>query len=463
MELKTYRAHNMADALSEVKKDLGKDAVILHARTFKVGGVMGVGSRTMVEITASSDQRAPGPRVRAPAGAAGTKAPTLASATAAIPAVARAYAASGAPGPAARSATSPVSVAVPEASSRRDPVERSERVEMPRTRVQLRPVDDSAKASLEAELASIKRLVGEVLEISRRGPSAGASPTTARKEDGPDVRFGGPLGECVTTLRRHGAAPAWIEELVERVRGDATIGGSSTGMHRAIRSTLAQMIPIAPETESGGGKRGRATVMALVGPTGVGKTTTIAKLAADLSLRKGKRVALIAADTYRIAAVEQIKTYAGIIGLPVEVVHGPEEMAQAMERTSDYDVVLVDTAGRSQRDTGRLEELAEVLAVAEPDRVHLVLSATVAEPVILEAAAAFGVLRPNSIAFTKLDEAVLLGSLLNVPRALGMGLTYLTNGQDVPDNIEIATGERVATLLLGHERRGVSSIGERAG
>ena len=466
MELKTYRAHNMADALSEVKKDLGKDAVILHARTFKVGGVMGVGSRTMVEITASSDQRAPGPRVRAPAGVVGAKAPTLASATAAIPAVARAYAASGASVPsvpAARVQVEQVAAPISEATSRRGTVERAERAETPRTRVQLSPVDDSAKASLEAELASIKRLVGEVLEISRRGPSAGVSPTPGATKAGAEGAIGGPLGECVATLRRHGAAPAWIEELVERVRADATIGGSSAGMHRAIRSTLAQMIPIAPETESAGSKRGRATVVALVGPTGVGKTTTIAKLAADLSLRKGKRVALIAADTYRIAAVEQIKTYAGIIGLPVEVVHGPEEMAQAMERTSDYDVVLVDTAGRSQRDTGRLEELAEVLAVAEPDRVHLVLSATVAEPVTLEAAAAFGVLRPTSIAFTKLDEAVLLGSLLNVPRALGMGLTYLTNGQDVPDNIEIATGERVATLLLGHERRGVSSIGEHAG
>ncbi len=482
MELKTYRAHNMAEALSEVKKDLGKDAVILHARTFKVGGVMGVGSRTMVEITASSDQRAPGPRARATVGAGAGRGPTLASATAAIPAVARAYAASDAP---MRSVSGMARAAPEQARTKAEPPvptglrslapipaispvtgvnrEPAGRAEIPRTRVELNPVDDNARASLEAELASIKRLVGEVLEISRRGPSGESAGDRVGKPVDLGSFIGGPLGECVNTLRRHGAAPAWIEELVERVRGDSTIGGSSAGMHRAIRSVLASMIPIAPESEPVGARRGRAMVVALVGPTGVGKTTTIAKLAADMSLRKGKRVALIAADTYRIAAVEQIKTYAGIIGLPVDVVHGPQEMADAMARANEYDVVLVDTAGRSQRDTGRIEELAEVLAVAEPDRIHLVLSTTAAEPVILEAAAAFNALRPTSIAFTKLDEAVLLGSLLNVPRALGMGVTYITNGQDVPDNIALASGERIATMLLGHERRGVSSIGEHAG
>lgn len=484
MELKTYRAHSMADALSEVKKDLGKDAVILHARTFKIGGVMGVGARTMVEITASSDQRAPGPRARGnerPAavgsGVAGatratlSREPTLAKSAAAIPAVARAYAA---PEPRAQPA---VTRAVSDARGLQERgVEaargQSEAVRevgfvpppvrtpgLPSTRVAMNPVDEPARASLEAELASIKRLVGEVLAISRRAP--GDEVHDGRKGV-KGAAIEGPLGKAVHSLRRHGVAEVWIDELIERVESDGAIGGSEAGMSRAIRGVLGSMVPIAAVTDDAGGRRGRPFVIALVGPTGVGKTTTIAKLAADLSLRKGKRVALVAADTYRIAAVEQIKTYAGIIGLTVEVVHGPEEMAEAMDKTRGFDVVLVDTAGRSQRDTGRLDELAEVLAAAEPDRVHLVLAATAAEPVILEAAAAFNALRPTSIAFTKLDEAVLLGSLVNVPRSLGMGVTYLTNGQDVPDNIEVASGERIATLLLGHERRGVE-VGGRAG
>ncbi|MBX3362083.1 MAG: flagellar biosynthesis protein FlhF [Phycisphaeraceae bacterium] len=450
MELKTYRAHSMADALSEVKKDLGKDAVILHARSFKVGGVMGVGARTMVEITASSDQRAPGPRPRAAVGAnpqvtpTRVREPVLSPSATSIPAVARAYALPDfsepgkprepVPGqtPAARDIATPVPV-VPVPSV------------LPRTRVGINPVDEAARATLESELASIKKLVSEVLEISRRPPT---EPTT---DTGP--RLGGPLGGCVDALRRHGVASVWIDELVERVQADSTIGGSSQGVWRAIRSTLASMVPISPVADGVAPRRGRPRVVALVGPTGVGKTTTIAKMAADLALRHNKKVGIIAADTYRIAAVEQVKTYAGIIGLPVEVVRGPEEMAGAIGRSHGVDVVLVDTAGRSQRDSERLNELAEVIAAAEPDRVHLVLAATAAEPVLLEAAASFGVLRPTSLAFTKLDEAVALGSLINLPRSLGLGLTYLTNGQDVPDNIEVASGERVVSILLGHPSR----------
>lgn len=485
MELKTYRAHSMADALSEVKKDLGKDAVILHARSFKIGGVMGVGARTMVEITASSDQRAPGPRARgnerpssigtSVAGATRavlSREPTLAKSAVAIPAVARAYAVPELTAqPAATGAGSdvePLRGRGVEALRGRSEVasrpgfapEPVRQQELPRTRVTMNPVDEPARASLEAELASIKRLVGEVLEISKRGPG---NEVRDGREGVSGAPLDGPLGAAVRSLRRHGVAEVWIDELIERVRSDGGGGGSEADISRVIRGVLGSMVPITTVSDELSGRRGRPLVIALVGPTGVGKTTTIAKLAADLSLRKGKRVALIAADTYRIAAVEQIKTYAGIIGLPVEVVHGSEEMAEAMDRTREFDVVLVDTAGRSQRDTGRLDELAEVLAAAEPDRVHLVLAATTAEPVILEAAAAFNVLRPTSVAFTKLDEAVLLGSLVNVPRSLGMGVTYLTNGQDVPDHIEIASGERIATLLLGHERRGVVEAGGRAG
>lgn len=458
MELKTYRAHSMADALSEVKKDLGKDAVILHARSFKVGGVMGVGARTMVEITASSDQRAPGPRPRAALGAntqvtpARVREPVLSPSATSIPAVARAYALPDFSGPG--KPPEPVRGEAPAAREIVTPGAADAGV-LPRTRVALNPVDETARATLESELASIKKLVNEVLEISRHPRSEAVAAA------GPSL--GGPLRGCVDALRRHGVASVWIDELVERVQADSTIGGSNQGVWRAIRSTLASMVPISSVAYGVAARRGGPRVVALVGPTGVGKTTTIAKMAADLALRQSKKVGIIAADTYRIAAVEQVKTYAGIIGLPVEVVRGPEEMAGAIARSQGMDVVLVDTAGRSQRDSERLNELAEVLAAAEPDRVHLVLSATVAEPVLLEASSSFGVLRPTSLVFTKLDEAVALGSLINLPRSLGLGLTYLTNGQDVPDHIEVASGERVASLLLGHPSRNEQDSRRRVG
>ena len=128
-----------------------------------------------------------------------------------------------------------------------------------------------------------------------------------------------------------------------------------------------------------GGPCGRsraASVQCFVGPTGVGKTTTIAKLAANYSLLNGKRVALITADTYRIAAVEQLKTYAEIIGVPLDVVFTPQELKTAIQTRSDYDVILVDTAGRSQKHKMQMQELRAFLDVIKDPQIHLVLSAT---------------------------------------------------------------------------------------
>ena len=118
----------------------------------------------------------------------------------------------------------------------------------------------------------------------------------------------------------------------------------------------------------------KCRVVALVGPTGVGKTTTIAKLAANYRLREKRRVGLITVDTYRVAAVEQLRTYADIIDLPMEVVATPREMREAVARMSHLDLVLMDTAGRSPRDEVRIQELKSMLSEAEPDEVHLVLS-----------------------------------------------------------------------------------------
>ena len=121
---------------------------------------------------------------------------------------------------------------------------------------------------------------------------------------------------------------------------------------------------------------GQCRVVALVGPTGVGKTTTIAKLAANYRLREKRRVGLITVDTYRVAAVEQLRTYADIIDLPMEVVATPREMREAVARMGHLDLVLMDTAGRSPRDEVKIQELKSMLSEAEPDEVHLVLSST---------------------------------------------------------------------------------------
>lgn len=221
----------------------------------------------------------------------------------------------------------------------------------------------------------------------------------------------------------------------------------------AAKALLTQMVeaelrcgePIQPT-------RGRRKVVALVGPTGVGKTTTIAKLAANFRIRDGIRMGLVTVDTYRIAAVEQLRTYAEIIDLPMKVVTSPLEMRRALDELAGLDLVLIDTAGRSPRDELKIQELKSLLAEARVDEVHLVLSMTGSVRSLEATAEKFAVANTTSVILTKLDEAAGLGTLLSVARKVPLPISYLTNGQDVPDDIEPAHATRMARLILGDDK-----------
>jgi flagellar biosynthesis protein FlhF len=217
----------------------------------------------------------------------------------------------------------------------------------------------------------------------------------------------------------------------------------------AVQRHLAAFIPVAGESivlESGDG---RPLTIALIGPTGVGKTTTLAKLAATFKLRYGKSVGLITADTYRIAAVDQLRTYAEIINLPLHVALTPAEMKRAVSMLSDRDVILIDTAGRSQKDVNRIAELKRFITAANPHEVHLVLSGTAGEKVLLQEAGAFSAVGVHKIVLTKLDEAVSFGMLVSTIRTIGKQLSFVTTGQEVPDDIEVGRADRLAQLVLG--------------
>lgn len=192
-------------------------------------------------------------------------------------------------------------------------------------------------------------------------------------------------------------------------------------------------------------------VVALIGPTGVGKTTTIAKLAANLKLREKKQVGLITLDTYRIAAIEQLKLYADIIGAPLRVVASADDLGAAVRSMGQCEFVLIDTAGRSPNDTLKLGELRNFIGAASADEVHLVLSATSSRECIERAIQRFGDVRMDKLIFTKLDETDKLGILLNCVAKVDRPLSYVTTGQDVPDDIEVARGRRLAQLILGSE------------
>ena len=185
----------------------------------------------------------------------------------------------------------------------------------------------------------------------------------------------------------------------------------------------------------------RPTVVALVGPTGVGKTTTIAKLAANFALFEGKSVGLITIDTYRIAAVEQLKTYSEIINLPIEVVYTAADLKRAFQKLSDKQLILIDTAGRSQKNKQQIRELKHFFNGRPLNETHLVLSANTKLEDLLETADSFKELGVNRLIFTKLDETNSLSNVIEVAERLRIPLSYVTTGQSVPEDIEVATFE----------------------
>lgn len=239
-------------------------------------------------------------------------------------------------------------------------------------------------------------------------------------------------------------------ELIERMQRESP--GAALSDLALARSRLARMIE--GELRVTGGIRlapRQRRVVALVGPTGVGKTTTIAKLAANFRLREKRKVGLITVDTYRIAAVDQLRTYADIIDLPMEVVSTPKEMRGAIARFSDQDLILMDTAGRSPRDELRVQELKAMLAEAAADEVHLVLSSVGSATSLAKTVECFARVGTTSLLLTKLDEAAGLGNLIPVLRASRLPLSYVTHGQNVPDDIQAAEPCRLARQMLGFE------------
>ena len=192
-----------------------------------------------------------------------------------------------------------------------------------------------------------------------------------------------------------------------------------------------------------------AKIVAFVGPTGVGKTTSIAKLAAHFALEQKCRVGLITVDTYRIAAVEQLRTYAEIMDLPLEVVSSPQEMQEAVDRLSDLDLILLDTAGRSPRDEVRVAELRMMLRDAGARDIVLVLSAAAGLESCQSAAETFGRVGANSLLLTEIDEATSLSGLVPLLCNPHLPLSYVTDGQNVPDDIFPATPRDLANRVLG--------------
>ncbi len=395
MEIKTYRAATMHDALVLVRRELGPDAAVLHTREVPSGWLLGwLSGRRQIEVTASADvnvpsrfqadERHPHPAdtLQSAACLGSTSAPTV-----------------------------PAS---------------------PHCRLQDQP---ELSPQVQGQLTDLQSMVKELCRRSQHDGRHDLPEELFRLfAELLDVDLGEDLArELVQRIRCEARGAEWADPLLAKARIAAMIEADIN---------IAGPIAITP---------GKRRLVALVGPTGVGKTTTIAKLAANYRLKKKHRVGLITVDTYRIAAVEQLRTYAEIIDLPMQVVSTPREMREAVRRMGELDLILLDTAGRSPRDEVKIQELRAFLTEAGADEVHLVLSAVGSGRTLEQVAQRFAAVGTTALVLTKLDEAPALGNVLPVLRSSKLPLSYLTNGQNVPDDIETADAHRLARLILAME------------
>jgi len=210
-----------------------------------------------------------------------------------------------------------------------------------------------------------------------------------------------------------------------------------------LKSVLARHLPVT------GGLAPTTSLAVLVGPTGVGKTTTVAKIAANQLMHQRRRVALVTVDVFRIGAVQQLETYARLMGLPFFVATNPEEAKKCAHQAKQVaDLVLVDTIGRSPKHTDQLASLWELVAAMDPDEVLLTLPANGNPADLALAADQFSVFCPTSLIITKLDEATQTGVIVNLVTRLNLPVSYVTTGQNVPEDLEVPTSERLAEWVL---------------
>ncbi|MCY9595863.1 flagellar biosynthesis protein FlhF, partial [Paenibacillus chitinolyticus] len=241
--------------------------------------------------------------------------------------------------------------------------------------------------------------------------------------------------------------PDLVRQLIESARRDLAASADEAGARQAAEAVRKRMLALFPPPQ-GKPVSADSKIVHIVGPTGVGKTTTIAKLAADQVLKQRRKVGLITSDTYRIAAIEQLRTYANILDVPVEVVFSPADLTRALHNLREADVIFMDTAGRNFRNEMYVSELNTLIRHQGPSETILVLSLTSKYSDMKAITANFSKFKVDKVLFTKMDETYSYGAMLNLLDEFPIRLSYVTDGQNVPDDIMVADENRIVDVVL---------------
>ncbi|AIQ69409.1 flagellar biosynthesis protein FlhF [Paenibacillus graminis] len=468
MRVKRYVVDTMPDAMHSIRSELGSDAVILSTKEVRVGGFMGMFKKKKIEVVAAvEDAQKPGASAKPPAA-------PLNIPRSAVPQAYQKAAAAGANEPAARAASSGNEAAAKQAFAE-IAAALSDSLENKGSVAVLPAVHEEEDAGyFEAEEAPMQHSSAPGINLSSMASidEAREKKLTAASAAGLEsdvLREIRDMKQWMERIARYSSGTVELPEQLEQLRDrlieqetdvvlvDEWVSNIfdqwneegriwapdqfNIRMTAQVEDFLSGRIAngIAPDTR----------IVYIAGPTGVGKTTTIAKLAAEQLFRQGRKVGLITSDTYRISAVEQLRTYAAILNMPLEVVQSPGDLQRALFRLESCDLVLMDTAGRNYRNEMLVAELQSLLAKELKSETFLVLSLTSKSRDMKKIAEHFDRYQLDKVIFTKLDETGSYGPLFNVLNDFPLKLSYITNGQNVPDDLLAATKDQLSGMILG--------------
>ena len=391
MTINKYQGKTKEEAVEKAKQELGAGAVVLNVKEIKPKGMFKMFKNTLYEVTAAVEEKEAFP------------AQTL------------------------RSETKPVHDTISLAAD--------EKITIPGVaRENTRPA--VAPAPAEQEVVPMK-------EAKRESTNEGLEKRLENLSNILEKQF------SVEEMRK--SHPVEPQEKENRTEGFQFIKMLyRTLLENDVNEKYVNQIMDEPQTIELTGKKPK--VIFFIGPTGVGKTTTLAKIASRYKVDKEKKVAFLTADTDRIAATEQLRIYANILDAPMSIIYTPEEMNDAIARVSEYDLVFVDTAGFSHRNEAQCQDMKKLidgLDEAYEKEVYLVLSATTKYKDLLEIADTYREIANYKLIFTKLDETITYGNILNIKLYSGAKLSYMTSGQNVPDDIEVFDTQKIVKQLLG--------------
>ncbi|MGM0378535.1 MAG: flagellar biosynthesis protein FlhF [Bacillota bacterium] len=397
MKIRRFVGKDMNEAIIKVKSELGSEAVILNSRKIKRSGILGFFKKPLVEVVAAIDQDY---KIKTTAKKKSKK-------------------------------------KSPSTNSNKRQVNK----EIDKTNISFDNKNIDLKINKLTEI--VKQLENKVSTIDTNDTKK----SEEKKENTNKSKVKTYEKKYLDLLIDHDIFPKNASRILDQVKKKISIkGNSEETVKNAIKVVISDFLQkpkvIPKEIQS-------QKIFMFVGPTGVGKTTTLAKLAAKLSLIDNKKVGLITADTYRIAAVEQLKTYSEILGIPLNVVYESKEIQDAIDDYEDKDYILIDTAGRNYKDKDFKVEIEEIIERVDNIDKFLVLSLVADYKNMKRVIKSYEFLDDYRVIFTKFDEAITFGNILNIKMLTNKKLSYITNGQSVPDDIEVLNIDKVADIIVG--------------